>query len=278
MFSKQALINSLKNNQLENKTILLHSAYGSFCDLEGGPDTLIDSFLALGCTLIVPTFTYENDAYPPLNGEKYQQNGIDLSIYQDALEGLTGTFIQGNKKISHLMGVIPKLILQRENAVRGKHPVNSFSAIGPKAQSLIKEQTYLSVYGPYQACLEDTDSLLLLMGTDFSATTPIHFAEQLAGRRLFRAWANVAEHSDAAAQVIEVAIGSCSDGFNALAPYVEHLNHRIEVAGSPWQIFSFKPFITQLSQFIHANPEITQCNNKSCVRCRDAILGGPIFK
>lgn len=278
MFSKQALINSLKDNQLENKTIILHSAYGSFTDLEGGPNTLIDSFLELGCTLIVPTFTYDNDAYPPLDGKKYQQNGIDLAIYQDALKGLTGTFIQGNKKISHLMGVIPKLILQRDNAVRGDHPINSFTAIGPKAQSLIKEQAYSSVYGPYQACLEDSDTLLLLMGTDFSATTPIHFAEQLAGRNLFRAWANVAEHSDAEAQVVEVAIGSCSDGFNALTPYVENLNHRTEVAGSQWQIFSFKPFITQLSQFIHDNPKITQCDNKTCIRCRDAILGGPIFK
>jgi hypothetical protein len=39
--------------------------------LEGGPDTLIDAFLAAGCTLVVPSFNYECEV------RQIEENGWD---------------------------------------------------------------------------------------------------------------------------------------------------------------------------------------------------------
>ena len=93
MVNKQQLDESIKTLNLDGKVILLHSAYGSFGGVEGGPNCVIDSFLNAGCTLVVPTFTYDNDAYPPKQGKEYAQNGMNLAIYQSASQGLTKSFL-----------------------------------------------------------------------------------------------------------------------------------------------------------------------------------------
>jgi len=277
MVTQQQLNESINVLELNNKVIILHSAYGSFGGVEGGPNTIIDCFLNAGCTLLVPTFTYDNDAYPPQQGEKYAQNGMNLTSYQDALNGLTHSFDKNSQQISDSMGVLPKVILSRKESTRSVHPVNSFTAIGPQANQIIKQQTLLDVYGPYQACYELQDAVLLLMGIDFTGVTPIHFAEQKAGRSLFRAWANLQDKNNLK-QVVEVSIGSCSDGFNTLKETVAHLEKEQIVSKSKWQCFEFNPFINSIKQQIINQPSITQCENVNCIRCHDAILGGPLLE
>lgn len=274
MVTDQQLNETINTLNLANKVIILHSAYGSFGGVEGGPNTIIDCFLQAGCTLVVPTFTYDNDAYPPKQGKEYQQNGMNLDSYQDALNGLSHSFDQSSQQISDSMGVLPKVILAREKSVRGFHPVNSFTAIGPQAQHIIKQQNLLAVYGPYQLCYELENSVLLLMGIDFTGVTPIHYAEQQAGRRLFRAWANI-QDNQSKQQTVEVCIGACSDGFNRLQPSVEHIAEKQLVGNSQWQRFEFNHFIDTVKEQIIALPSITQCKNSNCIRCHDAILGGP---
>ncbi|PKG39370.1 AAC(3) family N-acetyltransferase [Psychromonas sp. Urea-02u-13] len=280
MVNKQQLDQSIKTLNLNNKVILLHSAYGSFGGVEGGPNCVIDCFLNAGCTLVVPTFTYDNGAYPPQKGLEYAQNGMDLTIYQDALQGLTQCFDKDSQQISDSMGVLSKVILARPESIRGLHPVNSFTAIGPQAKNIIEQQSLLDVYGPYQYCYELENASLLLMGIDFTGVTPIHYAEQKSGRTLFRAWANVkvkakAKNSNDEKMPVEVSIGSCSAGFNALQPMVEHLVQKKLVGNSQWHCFEFTPFINRISKQIIATPEITHCDNAQCIRCHDAILGGP---
>jgi aminoglycoside 3-N-acetyltransferase len=276
MVNKQQLDKSIKILNLNDKVILLHSAYGSFGGVEGGPSSVIDSFLNAGCTLVVPTFTYDNDAYPPQKGLEYAQNGMDLTIYQDALQGLTKCFDKDSQQISDSMGVLPKVILARAESIRGIHPVNSFTAIGPQAKNIIKQQSLLDVYGPYQYCYELKNASLLLMGIDFTGVTPIHYAEQKSGRTLFRAWANVkAKKGNENKLPVEVSIGSCSAGFNALQPMVDHLAQKELVGNSKWNCFEFTAFIKHISKQIIETPEITHCENAQCIRCHDAILGGP---
>ncbi len=275
MLTKTDLLNVIREQKLAGKVISLHSAYGSFGGIEDGPGTLIDAFIESGCTLLVPTFTYMNDAYPPLAGKKYAQNGVDLNAYQDALNDLTDSFKKGSQQISKEMGIIPKLILARPEAKRGNHPVNSLTAIGPRAVQLVEKQSCLDVYAPFEQCLKEQDAVLLLMGVDFTGTTPIHFAEKLAGRTLFRAWANVIENE--IKQVKEVEIGSCSNGFNQLQTASQAIKTGTKVGNSNWQFYPFNRFIETCSNVIRQQPAITQCNNNNCIRCQDAIAGGPII-
>ncbi|PKF62721.1 AAC(3) family N-acetyltransferase [Psychromonas sp. psych-6C06] len=276
MVTQAQLENAILMHNLTDKVVILHSAYGSFGGVEGGPNTIIDCFLRSGCTLVVPTFTYDNDAYPPKQGDEYLQNGMQLSSYTRALQGLTDSFQINSQQISRAMGVLPKVVLAHSKRVRGVHPVNSFTALGPKAKEIMAQQTLLNVYGPYELCYQQEDAVLLLMGIDFTGVTPIHFAEQLAGRTLFRAWANM-QNTDNQREVVEVSIGACSSGFNRLQDSVQHLAETTMVGNSLWRSYGFNSFIDTLTEQIKQSPEITHCPDIQCIRCHDAILGGPII-
>lgn len=272
MVTKQILLDSIKKLDLQGKTISLHSSYKSFGGVNGGPNTIIDAFLESNCTLLVPTFTYDYAAYPPMDGKKYEQNGVDMSIYDEEDKIFKSGYSKNSRVISPSMGIIPKLILEREEAVRGVHPLNSFTAIGPKAKDLIDSQSYIDVYAPYKKCMEDKKSVLLLMGIDFKSTTPIHFAEELSGRNLFRQWAYIDT-----GEVIEASIGSCSNGFNKLIPFVLSIKKQDLIGKSTWQIYNFKKYISTLTSVIKSNQSLTICDNSKCIRCRDSVLGGPIL-
>lgn len=272
MVQKQNLLDAIKNNKMDGKVISLHSSYKSFGGVEGGPNTIIDAFLESGCTLLVPTFTYDYEAYPPMGGKKYKQNGVDLSLYGEDTKVFAKGYSKNNKDISNSMGIIPKLILGRNETIRGFHPLNSFSAIGSMAKELIETQTFLDVYAPFKKCMEIEGSILLLIGVDFRSNTPIHFAEEFSGRNLFRQWGFLDS-----GEIAEVTVGSCSQGFNTLIPYVKDILKTDTVGQSCWQIYNFKCFITRIAEVIKETPTLTKCENANCKCCKDSILGGPFI-
>lgn len=271
MVTKLDIIEVINRNNINNKVITLYSSYKSFGEVVGGPNTIIDAFLDCGCTLVVPTFTYQYAAYPPSNGTLYKNNGIDLNIYSDEDKIFRGGFSQKSAVIHRYMGIIPKLILERAESIRGNHPLNSFTAIGSKAELIVKDQDYNNVYVPFKRMKELKDSLLLLVGVDFTSTTPIHFSEELSGRNLFKSWAYLDDSS-----IVECSIGSCSDGFNNLKPTVKEIETLVECGNSKWSVYNFEKFIDITTQAIIDDGAITKCDKVDCVRCRDAMLGGPV--
>ena len=83
-------VNTLK---LDNKVIILHSAYGSFGGVEDGPNTVIDCFLNAGCTIALflplPTTTMLTLLK---QGKAISSKRNEFShSYQDALQGLSLT-------------------------------------------------------------------------------------------------------------------------------------------------------------------------------------------
>lgn len=43
---------------LHGRPVVVHSSLASFGRVEGGAGTVVEAFLELGCTVVVPTFTY----------------------------------------------------------------------------------------------------------------------------------------------------------------------------------------------------------------------------
>lgn len=249
-------------------TICFHSSLKSFGNLEGGVQTLVDSFLEKESTLIVPSFTYQCAAYPP-EGTQIEQNAYDdkYDLSDPVLFDPESDFV------SPIMGTIPREIVKMERRVRGNHPLNSFTGIGPEAARIIPKQSYTDVYAPLRAMYEMENCWVLLAGVDLTAATPVHFAENLSGRRLFISWAK-----DKDGNTCEVRIGSCSGGFNQLQDSLKGLVREGRVGNSQWKAYPFKPFIDAIVAEIKKNPFITHCGDESCIRCRDAIKGGPIRK
>jgi aminoglycoside 3-N-acetyltransferase len=86
------------------------------------------------------------------------------------------------------MGAIPAAVVTREGRARGVHPLNSFSALGPRADELIRDQTAIDVYAPFEH-LREMGGSVVMMGVGLDSMTLLHYAEQLAGRALFIRWA-----------------------------------------------------------------------------------------
>jgi len=118
---------------------------------------------------------------------------------------------------------------------------------------------------------EYPDSLLFLAGIDLNRATVIHYAEQRAGKNLFRRWAKIEESVD---PYIEVNVGSCSEGFKKLDNYVQEIERTIYIGESKCKVYPFKQFVDLVTDVIHFNPELTHCGNKECTRCNDMANGG----
>jgi len=252
---------------LHGSAICLHSSLSSFGHLEGGAEALVQAFLSQGCTLVVPTFTYDCQVSTPVE-RQIRRNGTDYARVIEHSEA----YDRDSPMISPSMGAVPATILSLPARVRGIHPLNSFAAIGPLAEAIIARQSHLDVYGPLKVLYDHPPAHIALIGVDLTKATPIHFAEQTAGRRLFRQWALELDGT-----TTEVAVGSCSHGFNSLAPAVEQIERSITVGRSTWRTYPFRGFIDHVAAAIASDPAITHCGNPDCLECRDAVLGGPLL-
>lgn len=264
------VVQAIESAGLASSVIALHSSLKSFGYVEGGAETVVQAFLDTGCTLVVPTFTYDCYVSPP-PGWSLAQNGDDDLQPVDA-EQITG-FDPASLRIERDMGAIPAYILSLPGRVRGDHPLNSFAAVGPRAAEVIAAQEMLNVYGPYKKMYDWNDTYLVLIGVGLTRATPIHFGEERAGKRLFRSWAK-----QSTGTAVEVEVGSCSGGFDHFDPVVRTIEKMIRVGESRWRIFPFKTFIDTIAAAIIQNPAITRCDDPNCVRCRDMVAGGPLLR
>ncbi|MBN2084793.1 MAG: AAC(3) family N-acetyltransferase [Anaerolineales bacterium] len=262
------ILEAVNRSGLSGRAICLHSSLRSFGLVEGGADAVIGAFLSAGCTLIVPTFFYDSQAAPP-PGWWIPQNGLDPKWVAGRKDPIAYD-PDANQITREEMGAIPARLLERPGRVRGNHPSDPFAGLGPRAAELITAQSPLNIFGPYKEIYAGSDAWLVLAGVGLTAATPIHFAEELSGRRLFRRWGMRKDGTLCATEE-----GGCSEGFENLAPAVASLENRIAVGAGLWRIYPFRKFIDALVPVLRANPSITHCGDPGCLRCNDAVKGGP---
>ena len=253
---------------LDRDVVCIHSSMRSLKPrIEAS--SIIESFLNRGCTIVVPTFTYFHEVDPP-SDDHPSGNGMDYSKADSELPVRQPAFDREKNKLSvHDMGSFPAALLNMNNRVRGNHPLNSFSAIGDRADELITGQSWEDVYAPLRKLVE-MKGKLLVMGTDLTSLTFIHYAEQLAGRKLFVRWAK-----DVANCTQRVRVGSCSRAFNNLQLSLDHLCVDISYRQSRCQLLPAIETLDSLVTSIRSNPKITHCKDTMCLRCNSAVLGGP---
>ncbi len=261
---------TIKKLNIKGKCICLHSSLKSFGDeIEGGVLSLINVFLDYGCTIIVPTFSYKFLINPP-DEKRYKKNGYNYSIKIDESNEI---FTTSSNEISRKdMGLIPYTILQMKERIRGNHPVCSFSGIGPFASEIIKTQKPMDVFAPLRE-LALFNGYILLMGVDLNRLTALHLAEQMTGRKMFIRWAR-----DTNENPIEIECGGCSEGFVNFNAFLYDVDKKVLVGKSLWRLFSINALLKKAARVIQLKPEITRCNDEKCIRCPDAIAGGPVLE
>lgn len=258
---------------LAERPVMVHSSLRSFGEtLHGGVDALLDLFLARGCTVLVPTFSESQfGAVPPAamrperNAVDYAELPADAPAVQDVPEYTVDSTV-----VNESMGILPARLLARAEAERGRHPLNSFAALGPLARDLIAAQSPSDVYGPVRE-LAERGGAVLLMGVGLDRMTLLHHAEQLSGRRLLVRWAR-----DAGGRVFMVETGSCSEGFPRLEPVLRPFARTARVGKSGWTAYPAKEATDAARDAMSADQTVTRCADDSCLRCRDSMAGGPI--
>lgn len=265
---------------LSGSVVCLHSSLRSFGEVEGGGNygaaqTVVAAILDEGCTLVVPTFSRWFEVRPPdnppaRNGMKYGElpdwfyESNRMVLEQREMSTYTpDTRLMSIKE----MGIIPFAVVQTEGRARGNHPLISFSALGPRAFEVVALQQPLNPYS-----LFDVIDNVLMMGTPLERMSLIHYAEQLAGRNLFRRWVRDTEGNS-----VQVAIGGCSEGFGNLAPMLLPRARETQVGKSLWRIFPTQPTLQAAAAAIRNEPHLIHCSDPDCERCNDAELGGPII-
>ncbi len=260
---------------LSGRPLCVHVSLRSFGWVAGGAPTVITGLLAAGCTLLVPTFSWETYAVAPLPRQRLAQNGTSPGYYetsQQALPGAARIYTPDAPDIDRAdMGAIPAAVLAMPRRVRGDHPLCSFTAVGPLANELVAAQQPLHVFAPLRALAEMGGSVVL-MGVGLTELTLIHLAEQVAGRNLFRRWANGSD-----GQPMAVEVGGCSDGFGKFEPILAPVMRSTVVGQSRWRVYPAHETLERTAQAIRNDPLMTHCGRADCNRCHDAVLDGPIL-
>jgi aminoglycoside 3-N-acetyltransferase len=262
---------AIRESGLSGTVLMVHSSLRSFGQVEGGAATVIRGLLEEGCTVLVPTFTSTFEVPPPADLQPPRNGtGYDPAIWAGRDSGRIYT-THSRELHRESMGAIPATVLEMEGHVRGNHPLNPFAAVGPLAEGIIGTQTPNDVYAPLRALVE-REGWVVLMGVDLTRMTLIHLAEAEAGRTLFRRWARGAD-----GRTMMVPVGSSSHGFGSFDPVLAPVERRRTVGGSLWRMFPAREVVRLASAAIRANPRITHCGREDCLRCNDAVAGGPIL-
>jgi len=237
---------------LVGQPLCVHASLRSFGQVQGGAQTVVKGLLQQGCTVMVPTHSYNTYHIPaPEHGT------VDPAVL---------AYTPDSKALdTQNMGAIPVYVLHKAGRVRGNHPLDSFTAIGPLASELVGSQSTEDVYAPVRM-LGQLGGHIVMMGVGLNRLTALHHAERLAGRPLFRLWAKGAD-----GQPVHARIGSCSEGFVNFDPILAPIERQIRVGQSLWRIFPVEPMLALAVAAIRANPMITHCDNPDCEECNKNV-------
>lgn len=159
MLTYHDLIGNFKAIGLQpGDTLLVHNSYKSFGGVDGGPQTVINSLLAVlgeAGTLIMPTFNFDFC------------KGIPWDVRSTP---------------SH-MGAITNIVREHPDAKRVFHPIYSFAILGKHA-AYITEERYKSSFGVNSLFgkLRQLDGKIMIIGLSYTnSMTFFHHVEEIEG-------------------------------------------------------------------------------------------------
>lgn len=250
-----------KSLRLQDKPVIVHTSLKRFGPIEDGAETVIRAMLDATSGIMVPTFTYWSmvtpEVGPPNNGLTYgadrDRNKMAVAFHKD---------LQPDK----MMGILPHTLLHMDGSSRTQHPILSFGGIG--VDYALVTQTLYEPLAPIRA-LAEQDGWAILINTDHSVNTSIHYAEKLAGRRQFIRWA-----------IVDGRIVECpgfpgdSSGFNEIESQLKAETRFVQVNNGFVQAVPLQRLIAVVQAALKKNPLALLCQQSDCERC-NAIRSQP---
>ncbi len=140
--TKEDIQAAVRELGLSGRAVCIHSSLRSFGRVTGGADSVVDAFLAEGCTVMVPAMCWDYEVAPPRH-LRPARNAFDYEAWDQAHPDLEAPeekliFSPESQVIAPEMGVIPAAVIRRTERWRGFHQRCSFAALGPHAEVLVK--------------------------------------------------------------------------------------------------------------------------------------------
>lgn len=234
--------------------VMVHSSLSAFGDVAGGAESVLGALLRCFNAVMMPSFTYKTMITP---SDGPEENGI---VYGSGRQvNLMAEFYHANMPADKLMGTIAETLRKRPNALRSKHPILSFAGIN--VESALNKQSLFQPLAPIQE-LANQQGWVILIGVDHSVNTSLHLAERLSGRKQFIRWALTPQG------VVECPnFPGCSDGFNAIDPYLSSIRRKVVIGRAIIEAFPLLPMLDITLEVLRKMPTALLCNIPGCERC-----------
>ncbi len=254
MLTYRELVNSLRSLGLDRESsVLAHVSLSGFEPVVGGEETVLGALMAVSGALLMPAFTLRTMVAPPLGPA---DNGMTYGADNRGVEPFSL-----DMPADAAMGELVERLRRRPDARRSMHPI--FSFVGIRAEVFLEAQSLLDPLGPIARLAED-DGDVVLMGVDHRADVSLHYAERIAGRKVFLRWALTAEGVATCPNS-----PGCSDGFQAVEPHLRGVVRRAEIGGSAIEAIPVRDLVHVASAWLREDPQALLCDRPDCERCLD---------
>lgn len=250
------LINALRKLDMDSgRQAIAHVSLSAFGMVQGGAETVLGALLTVCDGVIMPTFTYKTmivpETGPPNNGVEYGSR-TDLNKM--------AAFFHPEMPADKSMGVVAEELRQLTQSKRSRHPILSFAGIN--MDEAIAAQTIQEPLAPIKA-LAAADGIVLLLGTDHTVNTSIHYGEKQAERKQFVRWALTRRG------IVECpGYPGCSQGFEAIASSLRASLKKVFVGPTSIQAIPLQDLIETVIEMIAEDPLALLCSNAECNRCQ----------
>lgn len=251
---------------LSGRPLVVHASLSAFGRVERGADTVVAALRGTCPTVMAPAFCFEPNWTPPPD-DRPARNGCDYAYY-DGWDRPRIPWRVESATIDRSMGVVSHALCAEPGARRSDHPWHSWLAAGEWAEELTTPHPWTTTNLPLER-LAAAGGHVLLMGVSLTSCTAVHIAEERAGRQPFIRW--MVDRDDV---VRRIRVAGCSKGFDRLWSECNELFAETTVGNATLRSAPLTPLIDHLASLFQADQRIAVCH-PTCVRCRDAALGGP---
>ncbi len=268
-YSKEQIVGHLVAMGLEKgDTVLIRAALGRVGKVDGGAATIMNALK-----------------------EVVGENGTLVTLGFTSLTArwkLKGSAVfKVNSKSN--TGALAKFFLLDESCQRSKHPVNSFLALGPKAEKLLDNHDAGSLsYAPMNKLRADNAKMLIFgCVANSPGFTTVHSVQENLGltkKSWFKGMAGALYESDGEIHTyIKKDFGGCSAGFSKF--YSKYIESEALVVGRVGQAYALQIGVRASYdiEYKHINKDNKYflCDNASCLSCRlswkNNLQGIPIY-
>lgn len=255
MISYRDIVQSLQQvGVVHSSRLIVHASLSAFGPVAGGAETLVGALLASAETVVMPSFTLRTMVVPPVGPPDNALEYGDPEGMNDSAE-----IFRPDLAADEAMGVVAETLRRHPKAGRSHHPLLSFT--GVNAEEGLAAQTLEAPLAPV-AWLAEYDGDALLVGVDHRASTSVHWAEKLAGRKQFVRWALTPD-----GVVICPGIPGCSDGFAVLASRLEGVARRADLGQASIELVPLRDLLHVAGGWIREDPRALLCDRPGCERC-----------